>query len=82
MSQTGFSRSSVYLRVAQGLLPKPISLGSRAVGWPEEEITQLNVARIAGQTNAAVSRLVEQLMSARKTVKIKDDAVRGDEKLF
>ena len=58
MAQTGLSRSSVYLRVAQGLLPKPISLGSRAVGWPENEIDAINAARIAGRTNVEINHLV------------------------
>jgi len=38
--RTGLSRSSIYLRISQGLFPKPISLGARAVGWVEEEIDQ------------------------------------------
>ena len=37
-SQTGLSRSTVYLRISQGTFPKPISLGGRAVGWIESEI--------------------------------------------
>lgn len=35
---TGLSRSSIYLRIANGSFPKPISLGGRAVGWLESEI--------------------------------------------
>ena len=31
--RTGLSRSTIYLRVAQGTFPKAISLGARAVGW-------------------------------------------------
>lgn len=36
--RTGLARSTIYLRVAQGAFPKPISLGGRAVGWIEAEI--------------------------------------------
>ncbi len=36
--RTGLSRSSVYLRIAEGTFPKQISLGGRAVGWVESEI--------------------------------------------
>ncbi|BCA93912.1 hypothetical protein TUM19329_02730 [Legionella antarctica] len=36
---TGLSRSSIYLKMAQDNFPKSISLGSRSVGWIEEEIT-------------------------------------------
>lgn len=35
---TGLSRSTIYLRVAQGNFPKQILLGGRAMGWPEDEI--------------------------------------------
>ena len=39
---TGLARSTVYLRIEQGLLPKPVSLGGKAVGWPASEISQIN----------------------------------------
>jgi prophage regulatory protein len=35
---TGLSRSTIYLRMANGEFPKSISLGGRAVGWLEEDI--------------------------------------------
>lgn len=35
---TGLSRSTIYLRIAGGTFPAPISLGGRAVGWIEEEV--------------------------------------------
>jgi prophage regulatory protein len=37
-SRTGLSRSTIYLRIAAGNFPKPISLGARAVGWLDSEI--------------------------------------------
>lgn len=37
-SRTGLSRSTIYLRVAEGKFPKPISLGARAVGWIDGEV--------------------------------------------
>jgi prophage regulatory protein len=36
--RVGLSRSTIYLRVAEGSFPKPFSLGGRAVGWLEAEI--------------------------------------------
>lgn len=39
-ARTGLSRSTIYLRVAEGTFPKPVSLGGRAVGWVESEIQQ------------------------------------------
>ena len=37
-TRTGLSRSTIYLRVAEGTFPKPISLGARAVGWIDAEV--------------------------------------------
>lgn len=36
--RTGLSRSTIYLRIANGTFPAPVSLGARAVGWIEAEI--------------------------------------------
>jgi prophage regulatory protein len=36
--QSGNSRSTIYLRIAQGTFPAPIQLGARAVAWPQREV--------------------------------------------
>lgn len=64
-SETGYSRSTIYLRIAQGLWPKQISLGARAVGWPATEVDAMNAARIAGKTDAELRALVLRLEAAR-----------------
>jgi prophage regulatory protein len=63
---TGLSRSTVYLRIADGVFTHPVSLGGRAVGWPALEVTALNAARIAGTPDAEIRALVAQLEVARK----------------
>ena len=68
-SECGLSRSTVYLRISQGLWTKPVSLGPRAVGWPSSEITTLNAARIAGKTDAEIRALVIKLEADRKVAK-------------
>ncbi|PKI18781.1 helix-turn-helix transcriptional regulator [Pseudomonas monteilii] len=35
---TGLARSTVYKYVAEGIFPKPLSLGGRSVGWLESEV--------------------------------------------
>lgn len=65
-AQSGLSRSTIYLRISQGLWPRPVSLGARAVGWPAHEAEALNAARIAGKSNDEVRALVVILESARK----------------
>ncbi|MBF0219071.1 MAG: AlpA family phage regulatory protein [Gammaproteobacteria bacterium] len=44
-------RSTIYQRIADGAFPKPISLGSRAVGCIVSEIDQWFAGRIAGSRN-------------------------------
>jgi prophage regulatory protein len=45
--RTGLSRSTIYLRIAQGTFPAPVSLGARAVGWIESEVDEWLALRIA-----------------------------------
>jgi prophage regulatory protein len=66
MEECGLARSTIYLRVKQGLLPAPISLGMRSVGWPQTEIEAINAARIAGQTDDQIRALVAELQANRK----------------
>lgn len=65
--RTGLSRSTIYLRINQGLLPKPVCLGARAVGWPATEVEALNSARIAGSTDEEIRELVKLLEAERKS---------------
>jgi prophage regulatory protein len=45
--RTGLSRSTIYLRIAKGMFPAPISLGARSVGWVESEVDDWLEQRIA-----------------------------------
>ena len=63
--ETGYSRSTIYLRISQGLWPRPVTLGPRSVGWPAREIEALVSARIGGKTDQEVRELVEQLHAER-----------------
>jgi prophage regulatory protein len=38
------------------------------VGWPANEVSALNAARIAGKTDAEIGNLVTRLEAARKAV--------------
>jgi len=66
----GYSRSTIYLRISQGLWPRPVSLGPRAVGWPASEIEAINAARISGATDVQIRALVVKLEAARKLTRI------------
>ena len=65
-AESGYSRSTIYLRITQGLWTKQVSLGPRCVGWPANEVATLNAARIAGLPDASIRELVGKLEAARK----------------
>lgn len=65
-TRSGMSRSTVYLRIAEGLFPRPIRLGPRMVGWPESEIEAVIAARIRGASESDLRDLVANLKAARK----------------
>jgi prophage regulatory protein len=61
-TRTGLSRSTIYLRVAEGRFPKPISLGARAVGWIDAEVEawlsgQIEQSRRAPEELARIQEL-------------------------
>ncbi len=67
LRKRGRSRSAHYLDIQEGLFTHPVSIGSRAVGWPDYEVAVLNAARIAGKSDEEIRALVVQLEAARKS---------------
>lgn len=47
LERTGLSRSTIYVRLAEGRFPRPVALGGRAVGWIEAEVDEWVRDRIA-----------------------------------
>lgn len=60
------AQSTIYQHVSIGLLPKPVALGPRAVGWPADEIDQIINARVAGKSEDDIKLLVKNLTAARQ----------------
>jgi prophage regulatory protein len=63
---TGDPPSTVYWRASLGQFTRPIKLGPRSSGWPDDEVEQINAARIAGKSSDEIRALVEKLHAARK----------------
>ena len=53
MKMTGLSRSSIYLRISTNEFPKPVKLGRRAVGWPENAIIPWQAKMMEAQDESA-----------------------------
>jgi len=65
-ARTGLSRSTMYDRIKAGTFPRPVALGPRAVGWPEDEVAALNAARIAGRSDEEIRTLVARMEATRR----------------
>lgn len=66
LKRRGRSRSSHYADIKAGLFVKPVLIGLRAAGTPDNEVDALNAARIAGKTDEEIRALVIRLEAARK----------------
>ena len=66
LQETGKTRTRFYADVAAGLLPRPVNVGPRSVGLPDEEVQAIVKARIAGWTDDQVRSLVQRLHDQRQ----------------
>jgi prophage regulatory protein len=64
---SGLSRSTIYLRMAEGLFPRAIALGPRMIGFRESEVAAVNAARIRGLSDEEIRALVASLFAARQS---------------
>jgi prophage regulatory protein len=65
MALTGCSRSTIYLKVKQGTLPPPISLGDRAIGFVKSEIEKTLIGMINGSSRAELQVLIGIIVQER-----------------
>jgi prophage regulatory protein len=61
----GMSRSTLYLRIRQGLMTPPVKLGERSAAWPEHEVSAINAARISQKSEEEIRELVARLYRRR-----------------
>jgi prophage regulatory protein len=61
----GEKKSSYYVKMAAGLMPRSIKIGAKAAAIPEYEIRAVNAARIRGATEAELRALVADLHARR-----------------
>ncbi len=62
---TGLKRATIYQRMTDGLLPRPVKVGVRVSGWPAREITAVNEALIRGASDDQIRTLVSDLVAQR-----------------
>ena len=65
LKRRGKSRSAHYADIKAGLFVKPVALGPRARGTPDDEVDALVAATIAGKSEVEIRALVIKLQAAR-----------------
>ena len=68
LDKTGLSKSTLHLRIAEGLFCPPIPLGGRAVGFVNHEVDAVLSALLAGHSTDQIKVLVVSLVEQRKLV--------------
>lgn len=61
----GIGRSMFYAQCKEGLITRPIRLGTRATGWPSDELIAIAAARVAGKQDDEIRALVCRLHAGR-----------------
>ena len=69
LKRRGKSRSSHYADIKAGLFVRPVKLGLRARGTPEDEVDTLVAATISDKSDDEIRTLVVRLEAARKAAK-------------
>lgn len=64
----GIKNTCLYMRVKAGLIPPPISLGGRAVGWLQHELDIVLAAMAAGKSELVIIKLVKSLVEQRCSI--------------
>jgi len=59
------SDASVYNAIRAGLFTTGVAIGQRARGWPSDEVSAINTARIAGKSDDEIRELVKVLQAKR-----------------
>ncbi|WP_016955803.1 helix-turn-helix transcriptional regulator [Catenovulum agarivorans] len=71
------SHSSLYRSINEGLLPPPINLGARSVGWLEHEIYTVMYAMVKEYSKEDIQAIVKQLVKDREDIEMLSGASQG-----
>ena len=66
LNRLGIGNTALHYRIKEGLIPPPIPLGARAVGWLEHELDQVLKAMAAGKSTGYIKTLVSHLIDQRR----------------
>jgi prophage regulatory protein len=64
----GIGNTCLHSRINSGLIPPPVSLGGRSVGWVDHELDAVISSLAAGETDNEIKELIQQLLIRRKEI--------------
>ncbi len=65
LKRFGISNTCLHDKINKGLMPPPIPLGGRSVGWVSHELDQVLAAMVAGKSQDHIKALVGHLVDQR-----------------
>ncbi|MBR2960548.1 MAG: AlpA family phage regulatory protein [Burkholderiaceae bacterium] len=66
--RTGLSSSEIYRRMALGLFPRQIHVGSHRVVWLEDEIDGWFALRLSNSPDSQIKEAVDKMMVSRQNI--------------
>tara|TARA_B110000438_G_C15814928_1_gene651505 strand:+ start:183 stop:605 length:423 start_codon:yes stop_codon:yes gene_type:complete len=68
LALVGFSKSTLHVRINNGLMPPSVPLGERAVAFVQHEIQVVLAAQVAGRSDEDIKQLVIDLVTLRQDI--------------
>jgi len=65
LKRKAIGRSTLYGEIRRGIFPKPISIGTRKIAWPEHEIDQMMQLYLHSPSEEEMRDFVKSLESKR-----------------
>lgn len=72
LKRKAIGRSTLYGEIRSGKFPKPVSIGSRKIVWPEHEINQMMQLYLHSPTEEEMRDFVKSLEAKRLAEEVSD----------
>ena len=70
LRRKAIGRSTLYAEIQRGVVPKPVKLGARKVGWPLHEVDQMMVFYLRSPTERECRQFVLELHNERMNTEV------------
>lgn len=72
LKRKAIGRSTLYGEIRSGKFPKPVSIGSRKIAWPEHQIDQMMQLYLHSPTEEEMRDFVKSLEAKRLSEEVSD----------